>query len=87
MPAPLTMKELRLMIAGGCQAPGCTHEKHPIDRLDLSAGCHQGGGVKLTIHTDGALRIRCAQCGRPVGCVQVAESGVPVDPDSIPMEG
>ena len=72
--SPLAMKDLRPMIARGCQVPGCSHKDHgPTTQIDLSASCHVGTGVKLTLHVDGTLAARCAYCGQPVARFQVAE--------------
>ena len=68
---PLTRPELEIMVATGCQNPGCHHQMH--DRgLGWQARCHPSAGLEAH-YCDGVLALSCLRCHRPISFIAVSE--------------
>ena len=70
---PLTKDQLDQAVAGGCQVPGCKHDKHKT--LFLKPRCHKNGPVEVsyTLHS-GVVRVSCRVCKQLI--VDVAVEGI-----------
>jgi hypothetical protein len=56
----MKIEEFFASVAGGCQAPECTH---PHDAVVLNARCHPGSGTDIEVDSKKrTVRMRCHVC-------------------------
>lgn len=67
-----TQIDLDVMVAHGCQHPGCKHEHHT--GLFLTSRCHPHQGVSVRYSRGGKLMLRCQVCSHPIAEILVAPS-------------
>lgn len=69
---PLTKIQLDLMIAGGCDTPGCKHEDHGT--LFLHPRCHPNTKMEISYTVgSGVLVIACLKCHKLIAEIKVSE--------------
>lgn len=60
--------------AAGCQNPDCQHKDHQHGAIFLHGNCHPRADVSASyVAGSGVLVIKCAQCGKMITQVAVAE--------------
>jgi hypothetical protein len=69
----LSQIDLDVMVANGCQTPGCTHRHENHKNIFLTGRCHPHQGASAEYVRGGLLHLRCHVCSRPIATIAVAK--------------
>lgn len=66
-----TREDLDVMLANGCNAPGCKHEHEKMSELFLNQHCHAGAGVEALYNAEGIIVLTCRVCDAHIVTIKV----------------